>query len=644
MDEIKTKQQVVEKIKESSKILVTVSDNPSVDALSAALALTMVLDKQEKYGTAIFSGETPPAIAFLEPEKTFDDTTDSLRDFIIALNKEKADHLRYKIEGESVKIFITPYKTTITQDDLEFSQGDYNVELVIALGVDAQENLDRALENHGQILHDAAIITMTAGDQTSDLGGIDWHDANSSSLSEMVAGLAEALKEDKKKSLIDAPIATALLTGIVAETDRFSNEHTTSKAMTVAAALMAAGADQQLIATELQASHEINSGTNNDAATDALDHAASSGATDASDSNVSSDGSLTIERTRDNTALAITHEDETLADLDRRVRGDEKARARVIEEVAAAEAKAAKEETAGGDAQSTASATGSTETPQLSAAYQADDEATEPILGGTLNATTDQAEEDARREAASDQNKTILSHSYLGGDPASEGGVDTASSEVVTTRSNALAGTTPEGFPGTPPAAPGSVGVNDLPSSDEVHSAYALEEEVMPATDTQAAPLGISGERVIEPIDPATSVTAPVTTPEAPAAVAPAATPADLGLPLPPPIPDFSALNGAPAPAIPLPPAPQPAILGDILAPEPASAAAPVLPPDPALFMNANAVPAPDSAYAPEDTAPVLPPLAPAPEAVAEPVAPAPAPTAAPVVSDPGQFQIPPAH
>ena len=121
MDEIKAKQQVVEKIKESAKILVTVSNSPSVDALSAALALTLLLDKQEKYATAIFSGETPPAIAFLEPEKTFDDTTDSLRDFIIALNKEKADHLRYKVEGDSVKIFITPYKTTIDQSDLEFS-------------------------------------------------------------------------------------------------------------------------------------------------------------------------------------------------------------------------------------------------------------------------------------------------------------------------------------------------------------------------------------------------------------------------------------------------------------------------------------------------------------------------------------------
>ena len=170
MDDIKAKQQIVGKIKDASNILVTVSDSPSVDALSAALGLTLLFDKLEKHPTAIFSGAVPPAISFLEPEKTFDETTDSLRDFIIALDKTKADHLRYKIEGDSVKIFITPYKTTITSDDLEFSQGDINVELVIALGVDNQDHLDKALESHGQILHDATIITVTAGEQTSSLG------------------------------------------------------------------------------------------------------------------------------------------------------------------------------------------------------------------------------------------------------------------------------------------------------------------------------------------------------------------------------------------------------------------------------------------------------------------------------------------
>ena len=116
--------QIVDKIKDSSNILITVNTNPSVDELSAALAITLFINKLNKHATAVFSGAVPPAIEFLQPEKTFENTVDSLRDFIIALDKEKADHLRYKVVDDMVKIFITPYRTTISEKDLEFSQGD----------------------------------------------------------------------------------------------------------------------------------------------------------------------------------------------------------------------------------------------------------------------------------------------------------------------------------------------------------------------------------------------------------------------------------------------------------------------------------------------------------------------------------------
>ena len=253
----KIKQQIVDKIKASTNILVTVSKDPSVDDLSAAIGLTTLLNKIGKHTTAIFSGAIPPAITFLEPNKTFENTVDSLHDFIIALDKEKADHLRYKVDGDVVKIFITPYRTTITGDDLEFSQGDFNVELVIALGVENQEHLDMALAAHGQILHDVTVATFSVGNQVSKLGSFDWHEDEASCLCEMITSFSDLLKGDTP--ILDKQISTALLTGIVAATDRFSNNKTSSAVMTLAAQLMAAGADQQLIAAKLQESHEINS-------------------------------------------------------------------------------------------------------------------------------------------------------------------------------------------------------------------------------------------------------------------------------------------------------------------------------------------------------------------------------------------------
>lgn len=262
-----TRQQIVDSIKSSSNILVTVSTNPSVDELSAALGLTIILNKMDKRSTSVVSGVIPAAINFLEPNKTFENSADSLRDFIIALDKEKADHLRYKVDGDVVKIFITPYKTTLSQGDLEFSQGDYNVELVIALGVKDQDHLDKALDAHGKILHDAKVITVTTGSEASKLGSIDWHDGAASSLCEMVVSLADGLKSGP--TLLDEQISTALLTGIVSSTDRFSNDRTSSQVMTMAAQLMAAGANQQLIAAKLEEAHDIapdrltNSSTSN---------------------------------------------------------------------------------------------------------------------------------------------------------------------------------------------------------------------------------------------------------------------------------------------------------------------------------------------------------------------------------------------
>lgn len=242
------KQKLIERIGQAQNILVTVSANPTVDQLSAAIGLTIALNKLDKHGTAVFSGQIPSTIDFLKPEATLEKNTDSLRDFIIALDKSKADKLRYKVEDQVVRIFITPYKTSLSEKDLDFSQGDFNVDVVIALGVNEQTELDSAITAHGRILHDATVASISTVAGKGNLGTINWIDTSASSLSEMAAALTDGL--DKK--LMDNQIATAFLTGIVASTERFRNDKTSPRTMSVSALLMAAGANQQLIASELE--------------------------------------------------------------------------------------------------------------------------------------------------------------------------------------------------------------------------------------------------------------------------------------------------------------------------------------------------------------------------------------------------------
>lgn len=425
------RQQIVEKIKGSANILVTVSANPSVDQLSSALGLTIILNGMKKHATAVVSGDIPPAITFLEPGKTFENTVDSLRDFIIALDKEKADHLRYKVDGDVVKIFITPYRTTITQDDLDFSQGDYNVELVLALGVKNKDHLDGALAAHGRILHDATVATLSCGDDSSELGSIDWHDSNASSLAEMLVSLTESLKGDKP--VLDEQSSTALLTGIVAATDRFSNNKTSSKVMTMAAQLMAAGANQQLIAAKLEEAHEIGP-DKPDKDNDKGGSSNADGTTELTEGESTkldkTEKAAEPEKPKDDGSLAISHE--ISGDLDavaqQTAENQQAEAAKTAEEELASQLEAAVPSAGAkpsvADLQKDLAAAG--EEIDEAAAQAGKDEAVlppvvsdegEPSLGGTLNATTEQAREDAEAELASDRNKKILSHnsgSYVG--------------------------------------------------------------------------------------------------------------------------------------------------------------------------------------------------------------------------------------
>lgn len=241
-------QKIVTKIKSSENILIALAQNPSVDEIAAAIGLALYLDGIQKHTTAVYSGRVPESLVFLRPEATFETDTASLQDFIISLNKDKADHLRYKLEGDNVKVFITPYKTTISEEDLTFSHGDYNVDFVIAMNVPAAGNLDPALKEHARIMRDASIVDITTN-APGRFGEVEWSDPMASSVSEMVTELVFALQGNDET--LDQDVATALLTGIVAATARFSNERTSSETLSIASKLMSMGADQQLISSNV---------------------------------------------------------------------------------------------------------------------------------------------------------------------------------------------------------------------------------------------------------------------------------------------------------------------------------------------------------------------------------------------------------
>lgn len=251
MDDKSQKSKLIDKIKDANNILITVSRNPNIDQLTSALALALAINRLDKRAVAVFSGRIPKSLNFLNPQKTFESNADSLRDFIILIDKEKAGRLRVNADGDFAKVYITPYRTKITAEDIKFEDGDFNVELIIAIGVTSREELDSAIASHGKIFHDAITATINMDKVHDVLGSISWQDEGMDCYSEMVAELVNALSAGQNHVLMDEAVATALLTGVVSATDQFRNKSTTPSIMSLAADLMAHGANQQLISSEL---------------------------------------------------------------------------------------------------------------------------------------------------------------------------------------------------------------------------------------------------------------------------------------------------------------------------------------------------------------------------------------------------------
>lgn len=247
------KQQASEAIRQAEAILIVTGQRPNIDQVSSVVALASILRKVGKRVTALVSDQVPNSANFIT-QGNIERQLTGLRDFVLKvdLSKAEVDKLKYDIEGGKLNIHIMPFKGGFTPGDVSFSHGDYHYDLIISMGVPQRAKLDRVFEQNPGLLASTPLLNIDYHRINESYGAINLVDTNAATLSEMLISLAESLET----GLIDEPIATAMLTGIIASTDRFTASHTTAKAMTVAAQLMAAGAKQQNIVKALYGSRD----------------------------------------------------------------------------------------------------------------------------------------------------------------------------------------------------------------------------------------------------------------------------------------------------------------------------------------------------------------------------------------------------
>ena len=249
------KQEVADKIQEANSILIITSGDPGIDQLSSCIALFDILQALGKKAVMVYSGAVNQALTFLKPDKIIREDAESLRDFIISFEHSKVDKFRYTKEGDSYNILLTPaHRAVITEEDMQYRKGDFNIDLTVALGVVGKGKVDSTISQHEQLMQEIPMINIVSGKTASSLEAMTWKDEATVALNEMMFELSKTLDD---KFEMDKQTANAMLIGIINQTERYKSHRTRAETMHISGELLELGADPHLVAENLALASNI---------------------------------------------------------------------------------------------------------------------------------------------------------------------------------------------------------------------------------------------------------------------------------------------------------------------------------------------------------------------------------------------------
>lgn len=255
-----SEKQVIDLIKRSKQILILPSSPIDGDSLGSAIALYMALRKLDKEVTVVCNEPVPDVFQFLPNTKVVGNKLVSSNDFIITVNISdvKMKNVKHHIEGGKVNIILSPDEGSISEQDVTFNKGNSNYDLIITVDCAELKQLRSIYDNNVEMFSQIPIVNIDHHISNTHFGKINHVDIMASSTTELLLPILEQLSQEEKVDLIDADVATLLLTGIITDTGSFQNANTTPRAFGKASELVAYGARQQEIIQHIYKTKQLS--------------------------------------------------------------------------------------------------------------------------------------------------------------------------------------------------------------------------------------------------------------------------------------------------------------------------------------------------------------------------------------------------
>ena len=247
---------IIQNFTKASNCLIVLPPNPNGDILSAGLALKSFLRKVDKETTLLSPGQIDERFSFLQGFDQIVSTLTITKNFIIEVSTKQAplDELSYNKEESRLLIYLKPKSGELKESDVSIKSATFPYDLIITIGLSNLDHLGDFYKNNAELFFQTPVVNVDYKSSNESFGQINLVDLNSTSCSEIVMDLINQYEA----SLMDEHIATALLAGIISETNSFQHTRTTPQTFLKASQLISNGAKQQDIVTELYRSKSIN--------------------------------------------------------------------------------------------------------------------------------------------------------------------------------------------------------------------------------------------------------------------------------------------------------------------------------------------------------------------------------------------------
>ena len=248
-------QQAQELVSRANRILVVTREHATTDALAAAVGCGLYLKKMGKQVDVVVPGfEAKSAPAFLATGGV-SSHAGAMRAFHISLDVSATPlgELLYDVKDGKLEITVVPKEKEWRPSDVSFKSGQDRYDLVIALDAADQASLGSIAKEQADFLYRTHIINVDCGATNEHWGQVNLVDMNAVATSEILLRLFESWN----RNLIDEPIATALLAGMIAKTRSFRTSNVTPKTLAIASSLISMGAKREEIVTSLWRTRSI---------------------------------------------------------------------------------------------------------------------------------------------------------------------------------------------------------------------------------------------------------------------------------------------------------------------------------------------------------------------------------------------------